>query len=120
MKLHRQRFRHSVVLALSLHIFIITVRNEVAKLMFLHVSVILSTWGVGVPGPGGVCSQGVPGLGGACSGGVAWSGGDGGAWSRGAGIPACTEVDPPGETATAADVTHPTGMHSYYKQGTTD
>ena len=30
------------------------------------------------------------------------------------GIPACTEADPPGggETATAADGTHPTGMHS--------
>ena len=34
----------------------------------------------------------------------------GGVHSRG--IPACTEADPPGETATAADVTHPTGMHS--------
>ena len=32
---------------------------------------------------------------------------------RGAGIPACTEADPPpGETAAAADGTHPTGMHS--------
>ena len=35
------------------------------------------------------------------------------AWSEGVGIPACTEADPsPGETATAADGTHPTGMHS--------
>ena len=41
------------------------------------------------------------------------------AWSRrvsapgGTGIPACTEADPPPlETATAADGTHPTGMHS--------
>ena len=32
-----------------------------------------------------------------------------------AGIPACTEADPPaGETATAADGTHPTGMHSCF------
>ena len=70
---------------------IFTVRNEVAKVMFLQVS---------------VCPQ------------------RGGAWSRGGsapgwgvGIPACTEADPPpppGETATAADGTHPTGMHSYY------
>ena len=29
------------------------------------------------------------------------------------GLPACIEADPPpGETATAADGTHPTGMHS--------
>ena len=27
-------------------------------------------------------------------------------------IPVCTEVDPPKQTATAADSTHPTGMHS--------
>ena len=47
----------------------------------------------------GACSQGV------CSEGVPVPGG--------AGIPACTEADPPGETATAADGTHPTGMHSY-------
>ena len=42
------------------------------------------------PGPG-VCawSGGVPGPGGACSGG--WVP----AWSRGGGIPACTEADPP-------------------------
>ena len=45
---------------------------------------ILLTGGGVVPGPGG----------------------------RGAGIPACTEADPPRETATAADGTHPTGMHS--------
>ena len=101
MKLHRQRFRHSVVLAVSLHIFIITVRNEVAKVMFLHVSVILSTGGCLVLGgllPGGclVLGVGVPG------------------------IPACTEADPPGETATAAHGTHPTGMHSCYKQVTTN
>ena len=37
---------------------------------------------------------------------------------RGVGIPACTEAEPPppppGETATAADGTHPTKMHSYF------
>ena len=52
-------------------------------------------WSGGVPGPGGVSAPGgclVPG--------------------RGVGIPACTEADPPGETATAADGTHPTGLHS--------
>ena len=72
------------------------VRNEVAKVMFLQVSV--SPWG-GMPGPGGllrgVCSRGVLGPGGG-----------------GVGIPACTEADPPGDTATAVDGTHPTGMHS--------
>ena len=31
---------------------------------------------------------------------------------RGVGIPVCTEADLPGEMATAADGTHPTGMHS--------
>ena len=30
----------------------------------------------------------------------------------GVGIPACTEAYPPGEMATAADGTHPSGMHS--------
>ena len=38
----------------------------------------------------------------------------GGAWSGGVGIPACTEADPPGETAIAADGMHPTGMHSCF------
>ena len=63
----------------SCHIYI-TVRNEVAKVMFSQVSVCLLQGGV--PGSGG------------------------------GGIPACTEADPPGEMATAADGTHPTGMHS--------
>ena len=37
----------------------------------------------------------------------------GGAWSWGDGIPACIEAEPPpGETATAADGTHPHGMRS--------
>ena len=55
--------------------------------------------GVCVPGPGGVCSRGM------C------------AWSRGClvlgGVPGrgVPGGDPPG-TATAADGTHPTGMHS--------
>ena len=31
---------------------------------------------------------------------------------RGVCIPACTEADTPQQTATAADGTHPTGMHS--------
>ena len=70
-------------------------RNEVvAKVMFLQVSVILSTGGSapgGVPGPGGGL---VPGSGGVCS------------W----GVPG---GDPPG-TVTAAGGTHPTGMHSCF------
>ena len=45
----------------------------------------------GVPGLRGVCSRGAPGRG-------------------GAGIPVCTEADIP--PSTAADGTHPTGMHS--------
>ena len=51
----------------------------------------------GVPGPqGGSCSRG-----GSAPWGVVF-------------FPACTEADPPppGETATAADGTHSTGMHS--------
>ena len=57
----------------------------------------------GVPGPGGVCSWGVPGPGGVP--------GLRGAWSQG--VPG---GEPPG-AATAADGTHPTGMHScfFYK-----
>ena len=53
-------------------------------------------WSWGVHGPGGMY-------------------GSVGAWSQGIGIPPCTEADPLpplGETATAADGTHPTGMHS--------
>ena len=83
----------------------------------------------GVPGPGGCAwSRGRAGAWsrrGCMVQGCAWSGGC--AWSRGVpglggclvpgwggvGIPACTEADPPpGQTATAADGTHPTGMHS--------
>ena len=60
----------------------------------------------GVPGPWGVCSWGgsVPG----------GSGPGGSALGGGGGIPACTEADPPGETAPAADGMHPTGMHSCF------
>ena len=53
---------------------IFTVRNEVAKVMFLQVSVCLSTGG---GGSGGVCSWG---------GYLVWGG---------VGIPACTEADTP-------------------------
>ena len=59
--------------------FLVTVRNEVAKVMFLQVSMILLTGGGGVrgvPGPGGAWSRGrMPGLGGCLV--------LGGAWSRG-------------------------------------
>ena len=90
-------FRSNIWSVISL----ITVRNEVAKVMFLQVSVCpqeggcLVSWGAW--SQGGTWSGGVPGPG-------------------GFGIPACTEADPPrGETATAADGTHPTGMHSCFK-----
>ena len=38
----------------------------------------------------------------------------GGCTGPGECIPACTEVDTPQQTATAADGTHPTGMHSCF------
>ena len=60
---------------------IITVRNEVAKVMFLQVCVCPQ--GGGIPG----CLVTGVGGGGACSGGSAPGGG--------AGIPACTETEPP-------------------------
>ena len=72
-------------------------------------------------GPGGAWSQGGAWSGGCLLPGVPGPGGvsfPGGAWSRGCllpggGIPACTEAHTPqGETATAADGMHPTGMHS--------
>ena len=84
---------------------IITVRNEVAKVMFLQVSVYPQR---GVPGPGGCLV-----LGGAESREVPGPGGcvclvlGGGVVSQHA-----LRQNPPGETATAADGTHPTGMHS--------
>ena len=68
---------------------IFTVRNEVAaKVMFLHLSVILSTGGVSGRPPG----QTPP-------------------WTD---IPRVDspQADIPRQTATAADGTHPTGMHS--------
>ena len=55
-------------------------RQEVAKVMFLQVS---------------VCPGGVPGLGGVSQ--------------------HALRQTPPGETATPADSTHPTGMHSCFK-----
>ena len=77
--------------------------------MFLEVSVCPQggAWSRGMPGPGGcLVPGGVPGL-------VGGYLAPGGAWSRGAGIPACTEAEPPpGEMTTAADGMHPTGMHS--------
>ena len=80
---------------------IFTVRNEVAKVMFIQVCVcpqgrVLGLGGV--PGTGGgsalLLGVGVPGLGG----GLLWGGGawSGGVCSGGGGgdIPACTEADP--------------------------
>ena len=45
---------------------------------------MLCAGGVPGPGDGGLVPRGVPGP-------------DGGAWSRGGGIPSCTEADPPCE-----------------------
>ena len=67
--------------------------------LFLGVLCQGDVWSGWMPGPGGGSASGgllpgcVPGPG-------------------GGGIPAGTEADPPGETATAADGIHPTGMHS--------
>ena len=80
-----------------LFIYFITVHNEVAKVMFLHLSVILFT------GRGST-----------------WAGPP---WDQvqpprdqvqppGPGTPPGTRYTPPLETATVADGTHPTGMHS--------
>ena len=64
---------------------------------YVFTGVCLSTGGM--PGPGGcLLPGGVPG-------------------PRGVGVPACTEADPrPQETATAADGTHPTEMHSCFEK----
>ena len=85
---------------------VITVRNEVAKVMFLQVC---------------VCPRGGGCLGGSAPRGGAWSWG--GSAPRGVGgVPGpqggwlvfqhALRQTPPGEMATAADGTHPTGMHS--------
>ena len=96
-------------------------QTKFAKVMFLHVSVILSTGREGGclgPDPGGrlgVLARGVsrsrPG------GSRPWGGpglGGPGLGPGGRCIPACTETDPPLQMATAADGTHPTGMHSFF------
>ena len=94
---------------------IITVRNEVAKVMFSQACVCPQGEGCLVPGGGAWSRRGVSGPGGvpALGRGVPAPAGSAPAGSApGGGIPACTEADPPAETATAADGTHPTGMHS--------
>ena len=100
---------------------VFTVHNEVAKVMFLRVSVCPQGGGIPACLAGGILAAGLRGV--AWSGGLSAPGGVsapgggllGGVCSQGrAGIPACTKADPPGETATAADVTHPTGMHSFF------
>ena len=103
------------------HVPVFTIHNEVVKVMFLQVCVcpqggclVLGGAWSGGSALGGFCSWGclVPG--------GAWSqvgsalGDD---WSRGVGIPACTEADPPAEMATAADGMHPTGMHYCWQEG---
>ena len=69
---------------------------------YVFTGVCLSTGGCLVPG--GAWSWVVSALGGLVP-------GRGGAWS-GAWYPGMHRGSPPGETATAADGTHPTGMHS--------
>ena len=80
---------------------VITVRKRsCGMVMFLHLSVILFTWGGGCPGPG---PGGYPGLGesrprlGGCPG------------PGGVQVQAWRQTPP-----TAADGTHPTGMHSCF------
>ena len=87
---------------------VITVRNEVAKVMFLHLSVCPHGWstlgkwcllpggaGPGGSAAGGVCSQGgVPGPGGVVV------------------VSQHALRQTPQQTATVVDGTHPTGMHS--------
>ena len=63
-------------------------------------------WSQGVPGPGGCLVPGGLLRGRACFGGVPAPG-------RGSALGEGEFGDPP-ETATVADGTHPTGMHSYY------
>ena len=94
---------------------IVTVRNEVAKVMFLQACVCpqgeVCSGGCLLPGglllgvsvPGGVCSQGV-----SAPSGVGLLPGE--LVSQ----HALTQT-PPGETAAAADGTHPTGMHSCFR-----
>ena len=77
--------------------FFTALKRSCGKVMFIQVSVILFTGGclvLGVPGPRGCL---VPGGQGSGPRGVS---GRGGAWWR------------PPRTATTADGTHPTGMHS--------
>ena len=79
--------------------------TKLAKVMFLHMSVILFT--------GGGVSRPIPrrdvGWGGVLPGGVSrprpW----------GVCIPTCTEADTPQQMATAADDTYTTGMHSCFQ-----
>ena len=73
------------------------VKPESLKNTKLRRVLIPSAWSRGVPGPEGsaLAGGGVPGPG-------------------GVGIPAPLRQTPPGETATAADGTHPTGMHSCF------
>ena len=102
----------------------ITGRNEVvAKVIFLHLSVIHSVHGGvclvwsrgGVPGlvPGG-CAWSGPG-----GGGCTWSGPRGGTWSGPGGYlpgtPPPDQVHPSPKYGQRAAGTHPTGMHSCSK-----
>ena len=83
-----------VVSIRAIRILIVTVRKRsCGKVMFLHLSVILSTGGVSAPVHAGIHPP-----------------------------PKQTpqEADTPQQTATAADGTHPTGMHSCFKTSSTN
>ena len=105
----------------SIFLYLITVRNEVAKVMFLHVSVILFTGGGAIPAciAGGIpacLAAGGSALGGAaCSRGVCSRRGLLLGGLLPVGVPAprgSVEPPPQKQTATVADGTHPTGIHS--------
>ena len=87
--------------------------QRIAKVVFSQACVCpQGRGGRGASGPGGCL------LGGVCSRGGGLSG-PGGAWSGGlVSQHALRQTPPPGETATAADGTHPTGMHSCFKLNT--
>ena len=102
---------------------IITVRNELTKVMFLHLSAILFTVGCAIPA---FLAGGVPAPWGLLRGGCACSGGGEGACSGGCLLQGglllggcllwrgCGDPHPPKHTANVADGTYPTGMHSCF------
>ena len=97
---------------------IVTVRKRsLRRLCFYTCLSFCSQQGVSRPrsggGDGGVCSGGCPGPGGVCPRGCP---GPGGVQAQAWGVyPSMHWGRPPQQTATAADGTHPTGMHSCWR-----